>query len=192
LPTNKQTAATTEKASLVAGKLLHYSLLLALPTAAHGLRAALLGAAGYSISLSIILAVVFFVSHNVPESKPLPEGAPARHVLTSEPATRDWGAQQVLASCSWGGVVGNFFTGGLNLQIEHHLFPAVAFVHYPSIARVVRDECAKRGVRYVHYPSLASNLARFVECMRQLGAAPDDDGAPEAVVAVAAKGKKAA
>lgn len=26
-------------------------------------------------------------------------------------------------------------------QIEHHLFPAISFVHYPAIARVVRDEC---------------------------------------------------
>jgi fatty acid desaturase len=36
---------------------------------------------------------------------------------------------QVLTSANWGGVVGNFFTGGLNLQVEHHLFPAVSFMH---------------------------------------------------------------
>ena len=36
---------------------------------------------------------------------------------------------QVLTSANWGGAVGNFFTGGLNLQVEHHLFPAVSFMH---------------------------------------------------------------
>ena len=61
---------------------------------------------------------------------------------------RDWGVQQVLTSANWGGVVGNFMTGGLNLQIEHHMFPAISFMHYPAISRVVRDECAKRGVNY--------------------------------------------
>ena len=39
---------------------------------------------------------------------------------------------QVLTSANWGGVVGNFFTGGLNLQVEHHLFPAVSFMHCAS------------------------------------------------------------
>jgi fatty acid desaturase len=61
-------------------------------------------------------------------------------------AERDWGVQQVLTSANWGGVIGNFFTGGLNLQIEHHLFPAISFMHYPAIAAIVADECKKRGI----------------------------------------------
>lgn len=66
--------------------------------------------------------------------------------LSTELAQRDWGVQQVLTSANWGGVVGNFFTGGLNLQIEHHLFPAISFMHYPAIAAIVADECKKRGI----------------------------------------------
>lgn len=38
--------------------------------------------------------------------------------LQTELAERDWGVQQVLTSANWGGVVGNFFTGGLNLQVR--------------------------------------------------------------------------
>jgi fatty acid desaturase (delta-4 desaturase) len=33
------------------------------------------------------------------------------------------------------------FSRAAAVQIEHHLFPAISFVHYPAIARVVRDEC---------------------------------------------------
>jgi hypothetical protein len=66
---------TAEKASVLLGKVAHYSLLLAVPALLHGLPAALTGAAGYSISLSIVLAVVFFVSHNMPENKPNLTGA---------------------------------------------------------------------------------------------------------------------
>lgn len=32
------------------------------------------------------------------------------------------------------------------LQIEHHLFPAISFMHYPAIAAIVADECKKRGI----------------------------------------------
>lgn len=97
------------------GKAIHYTLLLGVPTYLHGLRSALIGACGYSLALSIILAVVFFVSHNVAQSKPV-ESPATRDVLFAPAPARDWGVQQVLSSCSWGGTVGNFFTGGLNLQ----------------------------------------------------------------------------
>lgn len=66
--------------------------------------------------------------------------------LLEDLAQRDWGVQQVLTSANWGGVIGNFFTGGLNLQVEHHLFPAISFMHYPAIAAIVKDECTKRGI----------------------------------------------
>jgi len=77
------------------GKALHYSLVFLAPYYLHGPFAMLAGAAGYSTTMSIILAVVFFVSHNVPESKPLPAGADTREVLFKEVAERDWGVQQV-------------------------------------------------------------------------------------------------
>ena len=71
---------------------------------------------------------------------------------------------QVLTSANWGGRIGNFFTGGLNLQIEHHLFPAISFVHYPAIAKIVRDECEKRGIPYAHYDTLPEIVGRFSRC----------------------------
>lgn len=100
-----------------------------------------------------MLASTFAVSHNVAEAKPLAAG-PTQDNLTTEIAARDWGMQQILTSANWGGVVGNFFTGGLNLQVEHHLFPAISFCHYPAIAAIVADECEKRGVQYASYQTL--------------------------------------
>ena len=73
---------------------------------------------------------------------------------------------QVLTSANWGGRIGNFFTGGLNLQIEHHLFPAISFVHYPAIARIVRDECGKRDIPYAHYDTLPEIVGRFSRYVR--------------------------
>jgi hypothetical protein len=42
---------------------------------------------------------------------------PPQDNLLTDLAKRDWGVQQILTSANWGGVVGNFFTGGLNLQV---------------------------------------------------------------------------
>lgn len=95
----------------------------------------------------VVLASTFAVSHNVPESKPLDKG-PTQDSLLQGTLERDWGVQQLLTSANWGGVIGNFFTGGLNLQIEHHLFPAISFMHYPAIAKIVEDEATKRGLQY--------------------------------------------
>jgi fatty acid desaturase len=86
-------------------------------------------------------------------------------------ATRDWGVQQVLTSANWGGVVGNFMTGGLNLQIEHHMFPAISFMHYPAISNIVKDECEKRGVNYASYATLPEIIGRFQKYMKECGAA---------------------
>jgi fatty acid desaturase (delta-4 desaturase) len=71
----------------------------------------------------------------------------------------------------------------LQPQVEHHLFPAISFVHYPAIARIVAEECAAAGVHYVHYPTLGSVLRRFVTCLRELGSAPDDAAGAAAVKA---------
>jgi hypothetical protein len=104
LPLRPPPPENPERSTIVLGKVLHYALLLLLPYAAHGSAAAVAaGAAGYSITLSIILATVFFVSHNVPQSKPLPAGPDTKAVLFQEVAERDWGVQQVGRGLGVGG-----------------------------------------------------------------------------------------
>jgi hypothetical protein len=63
-----------EKNTVLLGKLAHYTLLAGLPLLLHGPQAALIGAAAYTLTQSIVLSATFAVSHNVPESKPLEEG----------------------------------------------------------------------------------------------------------------------
>ena len=46
-------------------------------------------------------------------------------------------------------------------QIEHHLFPAISFMHYPAIAKIVEDEATKRGLQYAKYDTLPQILSRF-------------------------------
>ena len=73
-------------------------------------------------------------------------------------------AAQVLTSANYGGAMANFLTGGLSLQVEHHLFPAISFLHYPAISRIVASECAARGIPYSRYPGLPAAIAAFCRC----------------------------
>jgi linoleoyl-CoA desaturase len=59
--------------------------------------------------------------------------------------------------------------GGLNYQIEHHLFPRVAHTHYPHIAEIVRRNAARHGVRYTVQPSLRLALRSHQRHVRALG-----------------------
>jgi linoleoyl-CoA desaturase len=66
--------------------------------------------------------------------------------------------------------------GGLNFQIEHHLFPRVPHTHYAAIAAIVRRKCAEHGIRYTTQPSLGRALGshfRHLRAMGRIGLAPE-------------------
>ena len=52
--------------------------------------------------------------------------------------------------------------GGINMQIEHHIFPNMSHVHYPTIAPIVEEFCKKKGYPYVSHPSLWSAYSSLV------------------------------
>jgi fatty acid desaturase (delta-4 desaturase) len=79
---------------------------------------------------------------------------------------------QVETSSNVGGWLLGHMNGGLNFQIEHHLFPRVHHSNYYYIAPVVRSVCEKHGIAYVHFPTLWDNVASTFEHLRVLGSKP--------------------
>ena len=61
------------------------------------------------------------------------------------------------------------FSGGLNMQIEHHLFPGVCHCHYRDIAPLVRRTCEEFGVRYQAYDSYWAALRAHFAHLREEG-----------------------
>ena len=61
--------------------------------------------------------------------------------------------------------------GGLNYQIEHHLFPRVPHTHYARIAEIVERNAARHGVRYAVQPSLLAALGSHYRHLRAMGRA---------------------
>jgi fatty acid desaturase len=64
-----------------------------------------------------------------------------------------------------------WFIGGLNFQIEHHLFPRVCHTHYPALSKMVERVRLKHGVRYATHPSATAALRSHYRWLRKLGRA---------------------
>jgi len=75
----------------------------------------------------------------------------------------DWAKMQIMHS-------GNFLNnnwlwtrifGGINFQIEHHLFPNMSNIHYLKVAPIVKEYCQENNIPYVHHDSLYSTFLSF-------------------------------
>jgi linoleoyl-CoA desaturase len=62
-----------------------------------------------------------------------------------------------------------FLLGGLNFQIEHHLFPRVCHVHYPALSRIVEHTCREYGVRYAAHPSFVGGIVSHYWWLKRMG-----------------------
>jgi len=77
--------------------------------------------------------------------------------------------KQAASSSNVGGAFLAFINGGLNYQIEHHLFPRISHCHYAKIAPFVREFCLKKGIPYVHFPTIGDNMASTVKHLHHMG-----------------------
>jgi len=113
---------------------------------------------------SLALAVLFSLSHNFENADRDPTSP---HRKSGEPVC--WFKAQVETSCTYGGFISGCLTGGLNFQVEHHLFPRMSSSWYPFIAPKVREICAKHKVNYAYYPWVWQNLFSTLKYMHAAG-----------------------
>ena len=161
-------ADTQIHAELVSGvlRLLHLGIFFVPPVWHHGWEwTSLYQTLTIGVSGSLVLGILFSLSHNFEGSYRLePSGDVAK------PTTEEcWYKSQVESSCTYGGFVSGCLTGGLNYQIEHHLFPRMSSAHYPTIAPIVRRICKKHNVHYTYFPWVWDNLASLVRTLHATG-----------------------
>jgi fatty acid desaturase len=113
---------------------------------------------------SIFISVLFIISHNFESVQRNPMSEARAHGKKV-----DWYKMQVETSCTYGGFLSGCLTGGLNFQIEHHLFPRMSSAWYPYISPTVREVCKKHGVKYVYYPWIWQNIISTVKHIHSTG-----------------------
>ena len=151
-------------AALVSGKAIFATWALVVPLLFFPWWLVLLAYVVFSMVLSVVMAVTFQLAHCVEEAS----FASAEELNADK---RVWAVHEVETTvdfCSRNRFL-TWVLGGLNYQIEHHLFPTVPHTHYPQIATIVRRNCLKYGVRYNAHPSLGRALRSHFLHLRRMG-----------------------
>jgi len=126
-----------------------------------------------SAAAGLVLAAVFQLAHCVAEVAH-PQGR------EGEQLPLGWAELQLATTSDFarGRRLLSWYVGGLNFQVEHHLFPGICHVRYPELAPIVERTCRAHGVAYRTQPTLRAALAANLRWLRQLGAG---DPAPAAL-----------
>ena len=114
-----------------------------------------------------ILAIIFQPAHVIEGTEfPLPD--------ENRTIDNNWAIHQLLTTTNFGNNSKWFswYVGGLNFQIEHHLFPNVCHVHYNKIAGIVQTTAREFGLPYKSSKTFLGALAGHARLLKQLGVRP--------------------
>jgi linoleoyl-CoA desaturase len=152
-------------AGFIAGKAIFFVWALLIPLLFYPWWIVLVSFIGVSLILSLVMVVIFQLAHCVEEA-----ASPSADELRAH--RQVWAVHQVESTvdfCPHNPVL-TWALGGLNYQIEHHLFPRTPHTYYPQIARIVRRKAAEHGVRYTVQASLRVALRSHARHLRSMGA----------------------
>lgn len=155
-----------ELVGFIGGKLLFFTLAFAVPLLFHPIWIVLLFYAATVSLAGVVVSVVFQLAHCVEEAEfPMPE-------KNSRSIEKAWAVHQVETTVDFArrNRVASWLLGGLNFQIEHHLFPRVCHVNYPAISKLVEQTCRDFGVRYREHPSIFAGLLSHFRWLQRMGA----------------------
>ncbi|MBI5154332.1 acyl-CoA desaturase [Candidatus Poribacteria bacterium] len=152
-------------AVFIGGKLTYCSLAFVIPSFFHPFWIVALFYLGILFLQGVILSVVFQLAHTVEEAGfPLPE--PETHMMEDA-----WFIHQIHTTVDFArnNKLVSWFVGGLNFQVEHHLFPKVCHIHYPAISRIVEETCAEFGVRYQAHKTVLRSIVSHYRWLYRMG-----------------------
>lgn len=111
-----------------------------------------------------ILSTIFQMAHVV-------EGTSQFKVGADGIVNAEWAVHEVRTTADFarGNLFLNWYIGGLNFQIEHHLFPNICHVHYRKIAPIVEKTAKEFGLTYNLKPGFLSALASHIRRLKELG-----------------------
>ena len=148
-------------------KVAHAFIFVALPIYMVGFTPWLIGFLSMGLVAGFVLSIVFQLAHTVEHTHfPLPDELTGR-------MEDEWAIHQIKTTANFatGNKLISWLVGGLNFQIEHHLFPKISHVHYPQISKIIRQACKEFGVEYVEYPKLSQAVVSHVSYLKQMGKA---------------------
>jgi linoleoyl-CoA desaturase len=149
----------------LAGKALFFALAFGIPLLFHPLGVVLVYYAVAALVLGLVLSMVFQLAHCVEEAElpmPRPDSGRVDNAWAFHQAETNIDFARRSRMVAW-------LLGGLNFQLEHHLFPQVCDVNYPAISTLVEATCREFGVRYTEHESFRASMASHFCWLRLMG-----------------------
>ena len=146
-------------------KLIYVFVYMVLPIMMVGFLKAAIGFAIIAFVTGNVITIVFQLAHVVEATKfvtPL-DGA--------SKIEEEWAIHQINTTADFAtkSKVAAWMLGGLNFQVEHHLFPKISHVHYPKIHQFVKETCAQFNVTCIEYPTMLQAIHSHLVHIKRLG-----------------------
>jgi linoleoyl-CoA desaturase len=166
-PTPLQKMSLGDHISFWGFKVLYSFLFIALPIIMVGFQAWLVGFLVFGLFAGFVLSIVFQLAHTVEDTE-FPEANKVTGKMEDE-----WALHQLKTTANFAtrNRLISWWLGGLNFQIEHHLFPRISHVHYPAISKIIRKACQDYGFPYIEYPKMSTAVVSHVSHLRNLALA---------------------
>ena len=148
-----------------AGKLFYVFIAIVLPILTEGFVKTIVGYSIIAFVCGFVIAVVFQLAHIV-EDASFETPTSNNHKVETE-----WAVHQIQTTANFAtkSKIVSWFTGGLNYQVEHHLFPRISHIHYPKISELVRETCDQFGITYLEFPTVYSAVRSHVVHLKYVG-----------------------
>lgn len=166
---DKKINPTKEWTILIATKVIYMLVWIVIPILVLSIAwwKVLIGFAVMHYTAGLILSIVFQLAHIVEDTEtPLPDDTGNME--------NTWAIHQLFTTANFApkNKLVSFFVGGLNYQIEHHIFPHISHVHYPKISRIVKETAQEFGLPYNEYRSTRQAIVSHFRMLRELGRQP--------------------
>lgn len=147
-------------------KVIYFSYMLVLPLIFIPASAwfIVLGFFIMHFTTGLLLSIIFQTAHVMPDCQfPMPDE-------TGEMET-NWAIHEMLTTTNFApsSILFSWFIGGLNYQVEHHLFPSICHVHYKDISIIVAETAREYGVPYNTKRTFISALWDHTKLLYTLG-----------------------
>ena len=147
-------------------KMVHLYLMIVLPYMVLDLALwqVLIGFVTMHWTLSAIIGVTFQVNHTI-------EGTVNIEADAQGVIQESWAKQMVKTSFNFStkNKAVTYFLGGLNFQIEHHLFPKMSYSHFFAIKPMVKEVLEKHGYTYNDCGSWLNAILMHLKYLKRLG-----------------------
>jgi linoleoyl-CoA desaturase len=151
---------------LILSKIVYFTTLLFFPIffSPFSWWQVLIGFLLMHLTAGIIMSVIFQMAHVVEGTEqPLPDQNGVIH--------HDWLIHQLRTTADFAprNIILNWYVGGLNFQVEHHLFSNICHIHYKSIAPIVQRTASEFGIVYNVKPTFLKAIKSHVIRLKELG-----------------------